>query len=210
MNERWVCKRCFADNEETDGTCVRCGLTRGAESTTADQATWAPPVGAATTAAPGWRRWIRFWWIPAIAIFLVVGYLTSVRRDGDGAIVAGGTVPVNEVRVGDCFNAAEEAEISEVQGIPCTEPHAYELFHIATWSGSSGFPTDEAMFGFVAAECLPVFEAFVGRSYEASILEFVHLSPSPDGWDAGDRDFPCMLVDPAEPEVTGSLRGADR
>jgi putative regulator of septum formation len=40
MNERWVCKRCFADNDETDSACRRCGLVRGSESTQADQTTW--------------------------------------------------------------------------------------------------------------------------------------------------------------------------
>ena len=48
MNERWVCKRCFADNEASSGACVKCGLTRGAESSESDRAAWvaASPAGA--------------------------------------------------------------------------------------------------------------------------------------------------------------------
>ncbi len=48
MSERWVCKRCFADNEETDSACVRCGLLRGAEATESDQATWGSQPGTAS------------------------------------------------------------------------------------------------------------------------------------------------------------------
>ena len=78
MSERWVCKRCFADNEETDSACQRCGLVRGAESTEADKTTWASqPHVTPTTQPPGWQRWLRYWWIPVLAVALVGGYLFS-------------------------------------------------------------------------------------------------------------------------------------
>ncbi len=119
MTDRWVCKRCFADNNGTDSVCQRCGLIRGAESTPADSATWASqPGAAAATPNPGWRRWIRFWWIPAIVIALAVGYVTAARRGDDGSLASAGNVSVDELRKGDCFNSADEGEISEVDGVP--------------------------------------------------------------------------------------------
>ena len=82
---------------------------RGAEATPADQTAWAAQGGAATpTANPGWRRWIRFWWIPALVIALVVGYLTTARRGDDGSLASAGNVSVDELREGDCFNTADE------------------------------------------------------------------------------------------------------
>jgi len=211
VTERWVCKRCFASNNEGDSACQRCGLIRGAESTPTDQATWASQGGIAPPAAqPGWRRWARYWWIPALAIFLGVGYLASARRDDGGSITGGGTLSIEDLRIGDCFNSDDTDEISSVDARPCTEAHDYELFHIATWTTSSDYPAEDAMIDFVIQECIPAFTPYVGRTYEASQLDFVHFYPLEEGWDAGDRVFQCALFDPGQDDLTESLRGADR
>ena len=211
MTDRWVCKRCFADNDEGNSACQRCGLIRGAESTPTDQATWtAGDGGAATTPDPGWRRWIRFWWIPTLAIFLVGGYLLSARRDDGGSITAGGTLSIEDVRVGDCFDSEESDEIASVDARRCDEPHEYEMFHVATWTGSRAYPTEDAMIGFVLDECVPAFGVYVGETYEASGLDFMHTYPISEGWDAGDREFQCALFDPADAQLTESLRGSAR
>ncbi len=211
MNDRWVCKRCFADNEESDSSCRRCGLLRGAESTEADRATWVPQAASATAGrAAGWQRWIRFWWIPALAIVLLVGYVASAKRDDSGAITAGGTLSIEDIRVGDCFDSAETDEISEVDARRCDEAHQYEMFHVATWTAPGDYPTDDAMLGFVFEECMPAFEAYVGRSFQTSRLDFVHFVPVQAGWDAGDRVFQCAMFDPAIAELSESLRNTDR
>ena len=211
MNERWVCKRCFADNEETDSTCRQCGLMRGAESTEADRASWATQAGPATAGRPaGGRGWLRFWWIPALAIFLVVGYLVSARRDDSGSITAAGNLSIEELRVGDCFNSDEADEISSVDARPCDQSHQYEMFHIATWTAAGGYPTEDAMLGFVVDECFPAFEAYVGLSFQESTLDFVHFVPVEAGWQDGDRVFQCAMFDPAVAELSESLRNTNR
>ena len=74
MSDRWVCKRCFADNEAGDVSCRQCGLARGSEATPADQATWA--TARTEAAQPSGRpAWLRYWWVPVLAISLVVGYV---------------------------------------------------------------------------------------------------------------------------------------
>ena len=210
MTERWVCKRCFADNNETDSACQRCGLIRGAEATATDQTAWAAQGGGAatTTADPGWRRWIRFWWIPALIIALVAGYLGSARRDDSGAIAAGGDLSIMDVTVGDCFDSEDSEEIDSVQARRCDEPHEYEMFHIATWIGSDTYPTDEEMIDFVIEACVPVFGTYVGLPYEASRLDLMHTYPVAEGWDDGDREFRCALYDPADTELTQTLRNS--
>jgi hypothetical protein len=213
VNERWVCKRCFADNEETDSACRQCGLVRGAESTEADRATWASQVASAPAQQPGWQRWVRYWWIPALAVVLAVGYLASARRDDGGAITAGGSMSIEDLRVGDCFSsdtADDAVEISSVEARPCDEAHQYEMFHIATWADSGGYPSEDAMLGFVFEECVPAFESYVGRSFESSRLDFVHFVPVEEGWEAGDRVFQCAMFDPQVADLSESLRNVDR
>ena len=189
---------------------MRCGLTRGAESTTADQATWAPPVGAATTAAPGWRRWIRFWWIPALAIALAVGFFTSARRGDDGSLASGGIVAVDELRPGDCFNSGEEMEVADVDGVPCSEPHEYEVFALATYEGNGSYPPDSALDPIFAEVCEPEFERYVGAPYATSEIYGSMISPSEESWGSGDRSFICLLLDPDDSTLTNSLAGAAR
>ena len=98
MNERWVCKRCFADNDETAAACHRCGLIRGAESTDADQSRLGRVAAArgcrelATTRGGVVRQLLRFWWIPAAAIALGVGYFTTAQRGDDGTLSTAGNV----------------------------------------------------------------------------------------------------------------------
>ena len=213
MNERWVCKRCFADNDQTAGACHRCGLTRGAEASLADQQGWAaqPQPAGAPTPQPGWQRWLRFWYVPVVVIVLVVGYLASARRDDGGAITAGGTLSIEDLQVGDCFNFADDDdEISQVDAQPCTEAHSHQLFHIATWTASDTFPTVEQMDDFIFDQCMPAFESFVGEPYETSALFFDYFSPTSAGWDAGDRVFQCALYDPEDTTLTSSMEGAAR
>ena len=190
---------------------MRCGLVRGAEATEADQSTWASQAATTTAAGPaGWRRWVRFWWIPALAIVLLVGYVVSARRDDGGAITAAGNLSIEDLRVGDCFNSDEAEEISSVDARPCNQAHQYEMFHITTWTGSSTYPTEDALIGFVFDECVPAFETYVGRSYQASRLDVFHFFPVEEGWNAGDRAIQCAVFDPDVAELTGSLRNADR
>ena len=214
MNERWVCKRCFADNNETDAVCQRCGLQRGSEASPADQTAWAAQGGAGgaatPTAGPGWRRWIRYWWIPALAIALVVGYLTAARRGDDGSLASAGNVSVDELQVGDCFNGAEEAEISDVDGVPCTEPHEYEVFALSTYEGDGTYPPDSELDAIFTQVCEPDFEPYVGAPYATSEIYGSMISPSEESWGDGDRSFICLLYDPNDAELTESLEGANR
>ena len=211
MTNRWVCKRCFADNEETNAACQRCGLIRGAESTPADAATWAGQGGAAAaTPDPGWRRWIRFWWIPALIIALLVGYVTAARRGDDGSLASAGNVSVDDLRKGDCFNAADEGEISDVDGVPCTQAHEYEVFALATYEGDGTFPPDSALEAIFTQVCEPGFEPYVGAPYATSEIYGSMISPSEDSWGSGDRSYICILYDPADAALTESLAGAGR
>jgi hypothetical protein len=218
VNERWVCKRCFADNEDSAGACQRCGLARGSESTDADQTAWAAAPQAASAGSRGGgllSQVLRFWWIPAAAIALAVGYFTTAQRGDDGALSTAGNVTVDELRVGDCFNHAEfatteEVEVSDVDGAPCTEPHAFEVYVVADYTGAA-YPGTDALFQAAFFEvCVPPFEDYVGASWESSVLWANAITPSEEGWNAGDREFICYLHEENTTMLSESQRGAGR
>jgi len=221
VNERWVCKRCFADNDDTNAACHRCGLTRGADASQADQAGWAAqpgaPVGApvAKQQGGGWTRFIRYWWIPAVVIVVAVGFFTQARRGDSGEINSGGTVSVDDLRAGDCFNSGDEDLISEVNGIPCSEVHDYEVFALVSYDAPE-FPSDAELDAVFTDRCAPPFSSYVGEPYDTSELWGTMITPSEDTWADGDRAFICVLYqgDPDNPDnvvpVTGSMQGATR
>lgn len=212
MNERWVCKRCFADNDETNSACHQCGLIRGAESTATDQADWAAQSTAQAQAQPqqaGWGKWLRLWWIPAIVIVLAVGYFASARRDAQGNVENAGTMAVTELRAGDCFNSGDETTISEVDAVPCTQAHEYQVFHVQDHATAS-YPTTAEFSAIFDSVCLMPFEAFVGMAYVSSELYADMITPSESSFDDGDREYMCILFDLEDTELTSTMEGASR
>jgi hypothetical protein len=211
VNERWVCKRCFADNEGSSSACIRCGLIRGAEATPTDQQTWSAQAAApaAQPAQAGWTKWLKLWWIPAIAIVLAVGYFASARRDGSGQVTDGGTLSVTDLRVGDCFDAGDETTISDVDAIPCNEAHPYQVFHVQDHPTAS-YPTDAEFSAIFESVCVGPFETFVGMSYVSSALYADMITPSEESFDDGDREYVCVLYDPANEALTSTMEGARR
>jgi hypothetical protein len=211
VNERWVCKRCFADNEETDANCRQCGLMRGAETTETDRAAWASQAAPATVGGPaGWQRLLRFWWIPVLVVVLAGGYLFSARRGDDGSLSSAGNVGVDDLRAGDCFNSGDEEEISDVDGVPCSQAHEYEVFLVTSWEGTGTFPPDSQLDAIFFEVCEPSFTSYVGEPYETSAIYATMISPSEESWNDGGREFICVLYDPEDAELTESLRGAAR
>ena len=148
------------------------------------------------------------------AIGLAVGYFTQAQRGDDGSLSTAGNVTVTDLRVGDCFNAAEftdeDAEIGDVDGVPCTEPHTFEVFAVADYNGSA-YPGTQAAFEAAFGEvCVPPFESYVGVPYADSVLWASAITPTEDGWDSGDHEFICHLHEEDTSMITGSQRGANR
>jgi hypothetical protein len=219
MIQRWVCKRCFTDNDGEAGACARCGLLRGSEVSDADRAAWASAAGVpnpmAAAERPAWRGLLRFWWIPAILIFLGIGWFTSAGRSDDGSLTSAGTVTVTDLRVGDCFDAEDDAEISDVDGIPCAEPHDYEVYVVQERDGAS-YPTEAEFDTIFDSLCVAAFESYVGSDYSTSALYAGMITPSEGSWDDGDREYICYLYEPVDTSLTenvpqtGSAEGSAR
>jgi len=207
---RWVCQRCFESNEDSAAVCAKCGLLRGSMPPAEAPGTTASPIAPTKSSTLGGLV-RRFGWVGVIAAFGIGGAIFAAQRNDAGEITQGGSLPVQDLRIGDCFDPkdidAEEAD--EVDARRCDESHQFELMAIGAMP-DGGYPTDEEFETFVGGLCLPAFDEYVGMVYEESRLDVFWYFPLEEGWADGDHLIQCAVYDPLNSELTGSLKGAAR
>ena len=143
------------------------------------------------------------------------GTTTETERDDSGEVTErNDDASVFEIKVGDCYNfpddSATSSEVETLSAVPCADPHQAEAYHEIEIDGDE-FPGTPAVEEEADAACLAEFETFVGMPYDTSTLEFTYLAPTEASWDQlDDRLVSCLVLDPANPEVTGTLEGAAR
>ena len=142
------------------------------------------------------------------------GALNSAERADSGVIVEAGDLEVTELRAGDCFNMApgteNDTEITDVEAIPCDQPHENEVYVTTNYVASDAFPGESALWDFADDFCLTAFDTFVSIAWEDSALDFGYFYPSSEGWADGDHTITCVLYDFNGASLTGSMRGAAR
>ena len=125
----------------------------------------------------------------------------------------GGEGNVFELAEGDCFNYDESEEVSDVDIVPCDDPHQREVYAVTSLAESPGLPfPGSTRVNDVAFElCLERFDEFVDRPYSDSILDIETFSPSRASWeDIDDREVTCSLYDLEDLYMEGSMRGSGR
>ncbi len=211
LTGRWTCRRCYAANNPSDHTCSSCGWPRvpgDAPPPEGGQPILAQPAPARSR--PWWHNIARFAWILIPIGLIGFGILTQARRDDSGQIVGAGTVSVTDLAEGDCFNAPDDEELSDVEGRPCTETHQYEVFAIVTYPGGGDYPGEDEIADHAGMQCMSDFEDYVGVPYLRSDLDFSLWLPTREGWESGDRETICAAYDPDDGELEESVRGAER
>lgn len=235
MASSWTCGRCAAQNEEAAVSCRTCGLIRGGVVTAPNPVS--PPVAPGPMApAPGGypgapvppplaaspRRQaatgllanvgVRLLVLGVIlAIGAVVAFVSNAGRDSSGNINKAGDVPVSELRLGDCYDLqGDMTSVEKTTGIPCGQPHHYEVFYTGTMTGLTSEPTSSDVDAWGSSNCLAAFEAYVGLSFDQSSLEVAIFYPDSAGWAQGDRGAQCSLHAADTQAVTGSMKGAKR
>lgn len=126
------------------------------------------------------------------------------------AACAGGT-SVFSLEEGDCFNDPDTSSVSEVDAVPCAEPHDNEVYAVADHPARDDdpYPGLSALDRYSWNYCLGEFAGYVGIAYEDSRLDVSYLQPSPATWeDAGDREIVCFLYDFDLRRLNGSMQGS--
>ncbi len=140
--------------------------------------------------------------------YIAYGAVTEADRDASGTIVSEGSIDAFNMRVGDCFDSANSSndEVSDLPGVPCSEPHDFETYAVFDVTLDS-YPTEEAMGELAYDSCLQRFDDFVGLEYESSVLEIITMYPTTESWKQDDREVVCALYDMNEEKLVGSTRG---
>lgn len=155
--------------------------------------------------------------IGIIAVVTIVGIATSTQSSPPISAPESSSAPdegtddvdVFSVAVGDCINDFGSSEVTSVEAIDCAQPHDYEVYTEITIPGDA-FPGEEAVTTAANDECVAAFDAFVGLSYQESLLDFSYLAPTAQSWQLNDdRLITCLIFDPAG-QTSGSLAGAAR
>jgi hypothetical protein len=153
---------------------------------------------------------------PVLATFAAVAVLalaacSGVQPDRDPTGVITESVEgadIFAIEVGDCAGDLTEGEVTELDVIPCADPHGSEAY--ASFVMDDGdFPGAEAIEAQGIEDCGAAFEEFVGLPYEDSELFATWLTPTTESWDGGDREILCFVYDDGV-ETTGSLENAAR
>jgi hypothetical protein len=118
----------------------------------------------------------------------------------------GSSTSVFDLKPGDCFDEPSSlGEITDLQVVDCADPHDYEAF--GAFDVADGpFPGEDAL-DDAAFACVPLFEDYVGSSYEDTPnLDIAWLAPTAESWSNGDRSISCSLYDIDGDKLTGSQR----
>lgn len=99
----------------------------------------------------------------------------------------------------------EEGSVGVLPTIDCGEPHEAEVYYAAD-TASTEF--SDALLDEADGTCYDEFASFVGLTYDESRLSLFSLYPSPDTWDAGDRQIACLVTGDEGETFTGTLAGA--
>jgi hypothetical protein len=99
---------------------------------------------------------------------------------------------VADIAVGDCFNG----DANDVDTVDCTEPHQFELFHVAAVPDpSAAFPGADQALTDGGNACTLALVDYYGAPPETAVangLEILPIAPTEAQWDDGDTDTYCL------------------
>ena len=144
-----------------------------------------------------------------VAAAAAIGITSAAKRSDTGEITSAGALGAFEMRVGDCFDdtAFGATDISEVPGVPCSDPHDNEVYALFDIPGQ--WPGDEQVEELAYEGCYDRFEGAIGESYEDSVIDYTVIYPSKDSWaELDDREVICVAYHMEYDKLTGTVLGS--
>ena len=108
--------------------------------------------------------------IGVIVVFLAV-VLFAVRNNA----------AADELKVGECLNLPNGTTFQTVEKQPCTESHAAEVIFVGEYTGAT-YPISLSLDSYIEEQCVPAFEAYVGRAIDSEPGALARLLPSVPRW----------------------------
>lgn len=119
-------------------------------------------------------------------------------------------VQANGLREGECMTDSGTAAEPSIQVMPCTEPHAFEVF-ATTELPAGDYPGIGEADAQTQEFCRNEFVKFVGIEYDSSALELQYFYPVESEWsDDGGRTAICLVGHAGGEPFTGTLQGANQ
>ncbi|WP_051399473.1 DUF4190 domain-containing protein [Haloechinothrix halophila] len=145
-------------------------------------------------------------WIVLFVIVIIAGILDDVERTPTGEVTAEDTVPLENLRIGDCVEkVTEDRNYFSVTVMPCDEPHHSEVFAKFDLRGEA-WPGEETVFADANAGCSDALREYSSTAYDDIDVAIFTFHPTAFTWADGDREIIC-LTDYEDGPRTGSIEG---
>ena len=111
-------------------------------------------------------------------------------------------IKLSDEQVGTCLDFPPDTgpDIPSLPAVPCDVEHSHEIFAVIDYqpddpeSGADLYPSFEELERFSQAECLTLFEPYVGVGAFDSSLFYSWIVPTLTSWDkSDDRQVICVV-----------------
>jgi hypothetical protein len=136
-----------------------------------------------------------------VVIALVIGQTATYG-------VLGRVADAGSTSVGSCL-AAPTYEDSLAAEIDCAEDHDAEVYLVEEL-GDGAWPGYDDVDVSADEACYDAFEAYVGRSWELSDLDYGYFLPDQGEWAEGEHRVVCAVLPRSEDALRGSVQGSGR
>lgn len=137
----------------------------------------------------------------AVVALAVVGGAVAIgvttARDRATAPVPATVTGAREVNaaqlvLGSCLRDLPPGDVGRVTVVPCADGHTAQVVGRTDSASGAVWPGHDALVRKASTDCGPGLLGAAGRDVEG--LTFVVLTPSEDGWAAGDRTGLCLAA----------------
>jgi hypothetical protein len=126
------------------------------------------------------------------AVLVVAG--NAATRDDSGTIDRRGPVALVDLRVGDCIEDLDGADLRVAAfAVPCREPHEGEVFAVFDLPAGP-YPGEDRIAEIAYEECVTRLGDYSATAAADPDVGLFHFAPQSRGWALGDREIVCIAT----------------